>query len=976
MMDASIRIPDKEQHEFLRLQQAFLEKADESSAEWFRGKTQPGQSRDIVFMEELARVWLGSQFVFDWCCRQPQWLLQLQPDCQLADAGLSSELDKALAGIDSESDLMCVLRLFRQRCMLQIIWRDITRRATTSETTAALTALADVCIRHTVNFLYPRLCRELGTPCSESGEPQSLLVLGMGKLGAFELNLSSDIDLIFSYDESGETVFNEASARLRGISNRDFFTKLCQKLITIIDKPTAEGFVFRVDMRLRPYGDSGALVLNYSAMEQYYQQQGRDWERYAMIKARLIYGNEKQAAPLMDMLRRFTFRRYLDFSAIAALRDLKRQIEREMAKRGMNDNIKLGWGGIREIEFIVQSFQLVHGGRDRDLQAAPVIPMLKTLNSRGFMDAGDVGILRDAYFFLRDTEHLLQAWRDEQTQVLPRDALQQQRLAWLMNFSSWQEYEDALHKHRENVQRIFSAVISSPTEESGAGDEENWQALWESSIDEESGATALQDAGFNNAGLLQPLLKSWRDDKLLIGLPTEGRERLNRFMPLLLKALSASQQPDVVFERLLPLLRAVLRRSAYLVLLMENTQAFRQLALLVEASSWIAEQLAAAPVLLDELIDPRNLYRDNAPSREELSDLLRQQMLRVPEEDVEAQMEVLRHFKRSHGLRAAACEVTGRLPLMKVSDYLTFMAEAILDCVLQMAWKPMVQKHGIPCREDGSLCDPGFVILAYGKLGGLELGHGSDLDLVFIHDAGSGDTVADVESGQVAIENGIFFARLGQKIIHILNTRTVNGTLYEVDMRLRPSGNSGLLVASLKSFERYQEKDAWTWEHQALVRTRVVAGCPQLAEKFSAVRAHVLGRQRDIKKLQQDVADMRKKMRDQLDRSDTTHFDLKQGTGGIVDLEFIVQFAVLAWSHNHGNLLIWTDNIRILEQMVISQLILASQAEQLMEAYRVLRARGHRRTLLGEPTLLDAGALLAERALIQRAWQQLVLDMA
>ena len=959
-------LPVAEESKFLRLQENFLDNVDEDFHVWFSEK-----KKDSVFLSELSCVWLGSQFAFEWCCRKPQWLKMLF-DCQPTDSGFALELESLLVAVDSEADLMQVLRLFRQRCMLQIIWRDITRRATTLETTAALTALADVCVRHAVNFLYPRLCAELGTPCSESGEPQSLLILGMGKLGAFELNMSSDIDLIFAYDESGETVSLEGTAKHRSISNRDFFAKLGQKLITVIDKPTVEGFVFRVDMRLRPYGDSGALALNYDAMEQYYQQQGRDWERYAMIKARLIYGDKKQAAPLMDMLRRFTFRRYLDFSAITSLRDLKRQIEREMAKRGMNDNIKLGWGGIREIEFIVQSFQLVHGGRDKDLQPAPVMPMLAHLEAKGFMPSDDANMLRAAYFFLRDTEHLLQAWRDEQTQTLPRDEAQQRRLAWLMGFSDWDGFQQALKNHRENVQRIFAAVIAPPPEENNTEQESQWQRLWEIVGDDESTMAELQQAGFQNIELLQPLLTAWRTDKLLISLPTEGRERLNRFMPLLLKELSGSPEPDVILTRLLPLLRAVLRRSAYLVLLIENSHAFKQLGLLVAASSWIAEQLAAAPVLLDELIDPRNLYRDNAPSREELHNLLRQDMLRIPEDDLEAQMEALRHFKRSHGLRAAACEVTGRLPLMKVSDYLTFMAEVILAYVLQMAWKPLVQKHGLPQREDGSVCDPGFVIVAYGKLGGLELGHGSDLDLVFVHDADGGETLADIAIQQTVIENSIFFARLGQKIIHILSTRTMNGILYEVDMRLRPSGNSGLLVASLKGFERYQKKDAWTWEHQALVRTRVVAGCPQLAEKFADVRSQVLGSQRDIDKLRHDVIDMRNKMRAQLDRSDAAHFDLKQGAGGIVDLEFIVQFAVLAWSHEHANLLLWTDNIRILEQLVISHLIPDEQAEQLMEAYRVLRARGHRRTLLGEPTLLNANELPSERELIKQTWEQVL----
>ncbi|HSC74851.1 MAG TPA: bifunctional [glutamate--ammonia ligase]-adenylyl-L-tyrosine phosphorylase/[glutamate--ammonia-ligase] adenylyltransferase [Pseudomonadales bacterium] len=961
-------LPEEEQGEFLRLQQTFIDKLDAENRVWFSEKQQ-----DSVFISELARVWIGSQFVFDWCCRQPQWLRELFEesstgvllvDRQPLEKVLALELGVLLSTVDSEEALMRVLRLFRQQQMIRIIWRDITRRAVTLETTAALSALADISVRSAVDFLYPRLCSELGEPCSESGQPQSFLVLGMGKLGAFELNLSSDIDLIFAYDESGET-----NGR-RPVMNRDFFTRLGQKLIAVIDKPTVDGFVFRVDMRLRPYGDSGALALNYDAMEQYYQQQGRDWERYAMIKVRLIVGNEKQAAPLMDMLRRFTFRRYLDFAAIAALRDLKCQIEREMAKRGMNDNVKLGQGGIREIEFIVQSFQLVHGGRDRDLQPAPVIPMLSQLESKGFMAADDVACLKNAYYFLRDTEHLLQAWRDEQTQMLPRDDKQKWRLAWLLGFSCWDNFYKALQEHRSNVQRIFTAVIAPLPEEKNTEQENQWQYLWESAGDGEVTSIELQNLGFQNAALLQPLLTAWHGDKSLMVLPTEGRERLNRFMPLLLKELSNSPQPDVVFARLLPLLRAVLRRSAYLVLLIESAHAFKQLVLLVAASSWIAEQLAAAPVLLDELIDPRNLYRDIAPSREELRNLLLAQMSHIPEDDLEAQMEALRHFKRSHSLRAAACEVTGRLSLMKVSDYLTFLAEVILAYVLQMVWKPLTQKHGVPQHEDGSACDPGFVIVGYGKLGGLELGHGSDLDLVFIHDAVSGETVADSAMGQVTIENSVFFARLGQKIIHILNARTVNGILYEVDMRLRPSGNSGLLVASLKSFERYQENDAWTWEHQALVRTRVVAGCPSLAEKFAAVRARVLGRQRDTAQLAREVVDMRNKMREQLDSKDPAVFDLKQGVGGIVDLEFLVQYAVLAWGHAYPDLLIWTDNIRILEQLAASNALSLRQAEDLMEAYRVLRGRGHRCVLLGLPARLPASELIAERALIQQVWQQ------
>jgi glutamate-ammonia-ligase adenylyltransferase len=969
-MTNSQSLPAELQDEFFRLQTVFCATLNSADIEKFETL-----KSDAAWSSELSSVWLGSEFFFDWSCRQPTWFFKLfseqqdgksLADCQPSLGGLLADLNEQLDGVDSEDTLIRTLRLFRQQQMLRIIWRDITRRATTLETTAALTALADACIQVSVNFLYPKLCLEWGTPYgSLSNTPQSLLVLAMGKLGAYELNLSSDIDLIFAYDESGET-----QGVPRSISNRDFFTKLGQKLIQVLDKKTAEGFVFRVDMRLRPYGDSGALVLNYDAMEQYYQQQGRDWERYAMIKARLVCGDPQQAAPLLDMLRRFTFRRYLDFSSIDSLRELKRQIEREVVKKGMADNVKLGKGGIREIEFVVQLFQLIHGGRDKDLQPAPVIPMLAVLAEKQLLEQSDVDILQQAYFFLRNTEHLLQAWRDEQTQMLPTDAARQIRVAWLMGFASYADFYTALQRHREQVQRIFSGVIAPPAEERDT-QTNPFQHLWDAAGDSEVGQEEWQAAGFADDKLRQ-LVCQWHSDKALLGLPTAARDRLDKFMPLLLKALSACSESAIVFERLLPLLKAVLRRSSYLVLLLENPQALKQLMVLVEASSWIAEQLSAWPVLLDELIDARNLYRDVAPSREELANLLRQHMLRIPEDDLEAQMEALRHFKRAHSLRAAACEVTGRLPLMKVSDYLTFMAEVILDFVLRLSWNALVKKHGAPVLEDGSPCELDFIVVGYGKLGGLELGHGSDLDLVFIHATGSGETLADKSTGQVPIENGMFFTRLGQKIIHILNTRTMNGILYEVDMRLRPSGESGLLVASLNSFSRYQEKDAWTWEHQALVRARVVAGCSQLAQRFETVRAQVLGRERDREKLRSEVVDMRQRMRKQLDKSSATHFDLKHGVGGIVDLEFIVQFCVLGWGHAHANLLTWTDNIRILEQMAASRLMPTEQADALMEAYRRLRARGHRRTLLGEPTLIGVGELLPERQTVEAAWRSLL----
>ncbi len=973
---------------FERLQAQFSERLSPEQQAWFAR-----QQGDSVFMQSLANVWLGSQYAFDCCCRQPLWLIALLTvndmgvapiDSQPSDDEIKQQLATQLAAVASEEQLAQCLRLFRQQQMLRIIWRDITRRADTLQTTAALSALADACVQQALAFLHPRFCADYGTPYNHHGQVQTLLVLGMGKLGAFELNLSSDIDLIFAYEEAGDTVFGAPTQGKRPIPHQDFFTHLARRLIAALDKITADGFVFRVDMRLRPYGDSGALVLNYSAMEQYYQQQGRDWERYAMIKVRLVAGDETQAAPLLAMLRTFTYRRYLDFSAIDALREMKALIEHDVQRRSLHDNIKLGWGGIREVEFIAQSFQLIYGGRDAQLQKASLLHTLRYLAEKQLLANEDVDALLKAYFFLRDIEHLLQAWRDEQTQTLPRDEVQQQRLAWLLSFSGWDAFFAQLHTCRSEVQRVFSALIAPPEENNSLSDaplsqHETWQQLWAGAEDKTSEVEALKACGFSDAESLQPLLAAWRTDKSRGLLPSDSQARLNRLMPLLLKALSQHSQAAACFARLLPLLRAVLRRSAYLVLLCENPAALEQLLLLVDASSWIAEQLAEQPVLLDELLDTRHLYSQEAPTRKELSDTLRQQMLRVPEHDMEAQMETLRLFKLSHSLRAAACEITQRLPLMKISDYLTFLAEVILIQVLSLAWKSLIDKHGVPTRADGGLCEPSFIIVAYGKLGGLELAYGSDIDLVFIHDADSGgytqdndNTGADAYTDPTknSIENSIFYARLGQKIIHILATRTANGILYDVDMRLRPSGNSGLLVSSLASFRRYQTQDAWTWEHQALVRARAVAGCPQLKARFDDVRAEVLGLARDPDKLGREVVAMRNKMRAQLDKSNKDEIDLKQGRGAIVDLEFLVQYATLAWSHAHPALRCWSDNIRILEQLANTGLMDEQETLALIAAYLALRGRGHRCVLLGLAARIPVDQLEKERALIMRIWQK------
>ncbi|WP_447783316.1 bifunctional [glutamate--ammonia ligase]-adenylyl-L-tyrosine phosphorylase/[glutamate--ammonia-ligase] adenylyltransferase [Pseudomonas germanica] len=933
---------------------------------------------------QFARVTAASEFVIEQSVRDPLMLLALvqsgELDRAFAPGELCAQIAAAVNAAQNEDELGRALRRQRARHQVRIIWRDLTRQADLVQTCRDLSDMADATIDQAYQWLYSRHCEQFGTPTGRrSGEPQQMVILGMGKLGAVELNLSSDIDLIFAYPEGGETVGVK-----RSLDNQEFFIRLGQRLIKALDPMTVDGFVFRVDMRLRPYGSSGALVLSFNALEQYYQDQGRDWERYAMIKARVVAGDQVAGAQLLDMLRPFVYRRYLDFSAIEALRTMKQLIQQEVRRKGMADNIKLGSGGIREVEFIAQAFQLIHGGRDLSLQQRPLLKVLSTLEGQGYLPPAVISELREGYEFLRYTEHAIQAIADRQTQMLPDGAQDQARIAFMLGFADWDAFHEKLMFWRGRVAWHFAQVIADPDEDEGAESEVvvggEWLPLWEEAQDEEAACRQLEEGGFADASKALKALAGLRSSPQLRAMQRLGRERLDAFIPRLLAQAVEHANPDLVLERVLPLVEAVARRSAYLVLLTENPGALRRLLTLCAASPWIAEQITRFPLLLDELLNEGRLFKP--PLAPELAAELRERLTRIPEDDLEQQMEALRHFKLAHRLRVAASEIAGSLPLMKVSDYLTWLAEAILEQVLALAWRQTVAKYGTPLRTDGTLCDPGFIIVGYGKVGGLELGHGSDLDLVFIHD---GDPQAETD-GPKSIDGAQFFTRLGQRIIHLLTAQTNSGQLYEVDMRLRPSGASGLLVSSLGAFARYQENEAWTWEHQALVRARVLVGSQDVGQAFEKVRAQVLGKARDLAKLQQEVSEMRAKMRDNLGTKSTAAgtaanafdatapFDLKQDAGGIVDIEFMVQYAALAWSHSHPPLLRWTDNIRILEELEHEGLMPAEDASLLREAYKAYRSAAHRQALQKDAGVIAGDQFVEERRQVLRIWKEMGLS--
>lgn len=965
---APIAFSDRLQHSCLR----FAESAETSLVE----KLLADLAADNTLAQQLGRLWICSDYALDTCCARPALIAELIQGDDLYRCYNRNELRLRLANFDALltqgaaliEALSSQLRKFRQREMLRIIWRDLNSLASMEQTAADLSSLADSCLDHALEQIYADLVARYGAPLGEQGgREQQLVVLGMGKLGARELNLSSDIDLIFAFPEAGHTHSDSQS-----ISNQEFFTQVGKALIRVIDARTVDGFVFRVDMRLRPNGDSGPLVLNFSAMEDYYQQHGREWERFAMVKARAVAGDINAGQRLLATLRPFVYRRYLDFGAIDALRDMKRLIQQQVKQQGLQHDIKLGAGGIREAEFIVQSFQLIHGGKHPDFQVASFFEVLPVLLRHRCLPPGDVEQLASAYRFLRRVEHALQAWRDEQTQTLPDNGDREAcaRLAYALEFfdtdksNAGQQFTGSLAGYRETIQRQFADIVADADTETSSDDAVEksaqvfWHGFWYSAY-LRSADIAVKEIPPEFCDKLVRLspetlqrLKHFASSRQLLAMEKAGRERLDRLMPVLLCACESSEDLSLAIDRLLPIIEAVLRRTAYIALLIENPLALQHLVRLSVMSPWVAEHLARYPLLIDELLDHRHLY--TVPGREDLADELRQHLLRVNRvqadgahlgDDLERVMHALRLFKLAHSLRVAACQVMGSLPLMKISDYHSHLAEVILQAVLHFAWREMVQRYGSPSATDyatqdtGALCEH-FIIVAYGKLGGIELGPSSDLDLVFIHNLDE-QAETKTENGNKAVTNAVFFTRLSQRIIHILSTQTISGALYEVDMRLRPSGGSGLLVSSFAAFARYQKENAWTWEHQALVRARPVAGDAALASQFTALREQILCRSRPIAELRSDVNSMRQKMREQLPAIAVDTFDLKQGVGGIVDIEFIVQYSVLAHAAQHPLLAHWTDNVRIIESLAGTGLLTTEQACQLTQAYIDYRSAAH-----------------------------------
>ncbi len=811
--------------------------------------------------------------------------------------------------ISSEEELSRALRRLRKRVMLKILMRDLGGLADLNEVISCITFLAELAIQQALSFATRSVTEIYGQPIGEeTGLPQELIVIGMGKLGGGELNVSSDIDLIFVYAEDGETNGN------RPLSNHELFSRIGRKLINLINELTADGFVFRVDMRLRPYGDSGALVTSLASLEEYLVTQGREWERYAWIKARVIAPESiKVTKELMALVFPFVFRKYLDYGAFESMRKLHVQIRQEVERRDRACNIKLGPGGIREIEFIAQVFQLIRGGRSPALRIRPTQAVLRLLADIGLLDKKTASELGEAYIFLRNLEHRLQYLDDQQTQDIPADNHNRALLATAMGFPDYATLLTQLDRQRELVSRHFSKIFSTQQSENITS------PFWNENLASDLLIKDLLKSGYGNANELAEQIMQLHNSNRYKQLPEISKQRMDKIIPQLVNLCTKLIQRDLALPRLLRLVDQISGRSTYLAFMIEHPLALERLTRFAGASEWACNYLSMHPSLLDELLDAREIYR--APDWQYLDEALAGELNDL-EDDLERQMDALRHFKQAQTFQLLAMDLQGLLPLEILSDHLSDLANLILTHVLKLCWKNTRNKH----QEL-----PRFAIVAYGKLGGRELGYDSDLDLIFLFD----------DSHPEAGEN---FARLAQRINTILSSYTSAGRLYETDLRLRPNGASGLLVSSISAFAVYQKTQAWVWEHQALTRARFSAGDASVGKQFEEIRRQVLCQPRDLNILKSEVVSMRQKMHDG-HRNASTLFDIKHDSGGMVDIEFIVQFIVLAHAAEYPELADNSGNIALLALAAKLNLIDQHSSNSVGEIYRGLRRIQHQMRL-------------------------------
>ncbi|MGH8294178.1 MAG: bifunctional [glutamate--ammonia ligase]-adenylyl-L-tyrosine phosphorylase/[glutamate--ammonia-ligase] adenylyltransferase [Steroidobacteraceae bacterium] len=940
--------------------------------------------------DSLPRVFAASDFVAQACARDADLLSDLAGRHGLTRRAAAVDFAARApeAGSVSDSEMLSALRQWRRREMVRIAWRALAGWAEVEETLADLSDFADAAIRVSLEHARQTLTARYGEPRSSSGAVQPLVVVAMGKLGGRELNFSSDVDLVLLFPEHGETDGSRAGpVGRRSIENEEFFTRLGQGLIRLLEAATQDGFTLRVDMRLRPFGDSGPLVTSFASLEDYLPLHGRDWERYAYVKARPVTAAGRYAEIRAAALGPFVYRRYLDYGVFESLREMKALIEREVERRELAGHVKLGPGGIREIEFIVQAFQLIRGGRERRLQTTSLLQALAILGDLQVMPATAVAQLRAAYLYLRRLENSLQMLADSQVHQLPSDRLSQERIALAMGAPGWEALLAELGRHQACVSGHFDRFVFGAARRGGEAVRIDLGRFWDESAETAVLAESLGRAGFADPAQAAQMLLALRASALVRKLDEPGRQRLQALLPPLLADIGAARlagaEQLAVLRRIVSILEATGKRSAYFALLRESQPARSRLIEICRHGEFLVRQIASYPLLLDELVDERLL--SELPDREGLARELRAAMEQVHDEDPERQVEALCHFQRAAVFRVAVADLTGRLPVMWVSDRLTEIAELIIARAIELAWRQITAQFGVPhCGEGADRRPVSICAVGYGKLGGLELGYASDLDLVFLHDSRGerqetgdpGTAGSGAQPGMDArrpLDNQLFFVRLAQRLMHLLTMHSAAGRLYEVDVRLRPSGKGGLLVTQIDAFAEYQRHEAWTWEHQALLHARAVAGAPALCTEFERTRLDVLRHAVRRESLRDEVRSMRERMRRELSKGGDGRLDLKQDAGGIADIEFLAQYWALKWARDYPPVAMFSDTIRQLESAASADLVSQATADVLTAAYRAYRTRTHHLSLAGEPGLVGAEEFAAERAAVITIWDEVMV---
>lgn len=825
--------------------------------------------------ERLEHIRYCSPFAAALIDRHPEWFEQLEANGRL-DEPSSPDENRAREWVETYG-LDDGLRAFRNQEMLRIVWRDLNGLAALGEVLADLTALAEICLSEALNAHQAKLHEKHGGPRDAEGAPQVPVVIGLGKLGGGELNLSSDIDVLFCYPTAGRC------DGPRALSNEEYFAKLAQAVISTLGEARPTGFCFRVDTRLRPFGQAGPIACSIAAMEQYYQREGRNWERYALVKARPVGGDRAAGEGLLEALRPFVYRRYIDFGAIEALREMQALIRAQTARRNLRHDIKLGPGGIREVEFLAQGFQLLRGGREPRLQTPRLAAALEAIEELGLMPAEAVATLRGDYTWMRHVENRLQAMRDQQTHRIP-EGEDFERLRTGLGFTRAADFRERLAEVQERVSDIFDrtwAGHGGQDPEKGSGEQslDRWQRQWAEWREQptESGPESRPESGSASGSGPDSPIRSFLSSLARRPAGQLAAKRLDRFMPMLLQRIGRHNLSDEAVSRLLDLVLVITQRSAYLALLTENPEALDRTVELFASSRWVADRVARFPELLDELIDPA-LGR-HIPDREALQ---RAVARKREQKDEEAVLAGLNYLKQASGLRLAVAWLEDRIDQAGLQESLTSLAEVMVTATMQIAQAQLERRHGL---IEGA----GVAVIGYGSLGARELGFDSDLDLVFLYREGKGES-----AGKRPLAAERWFARLAQRMVALLTALTPSGRLYEIDARLRPGGRSGLLVSGIEAFEAYQRKEAWTWEAQALTRARAVAGDDALRSEFEDIRLACLRRRRDPNTLGGELADMRERIRKTHGDGKSPGLAIKHGPGGLVDIGFIAQLGVLA----------------------------------------------------------------------------------